>query len=186
MTKKLLSNYINHIAELTTELNKDKILELKKLILETKRKKGKVIIFGNGGSISTANHFSVDLTKNAKIKCISISNDNLITCFSNDYGFENWIKKSIEYFADRTDLIIFLSVSGESENILNAARYAMKRKIKIFSLTGHKKLNSLNKICKNNIWINSMSYNAVEILHSIILLNIVDLIIGKNIYNSKR
>jgi D-sedoheptulose 7-phosphate isomerase len=186
MSKKLLNKYLNHITELISNLKKDKILKLKNLILEIKRKKSKIIIFGNGGSISTANHFSVDLTKNAKIKCISISNDNFITCFANDYGFQNWMKKSIEYYADKKDLIIFLSVSGESKNILNAARYAIKRKIKCFSLTGHKKINSLNKICKNNIWINSMSYNAVEILHSIILLNIVDLIIGKNIYNSKR
>ncbi len=55
-----------------------------------------------------------------------------------------------------------------------------------FSLSGHKKNNLLNKMSKDFLWVNSMSYNAVEIIHSVILLNVIDLIIGKNIYSSKR
>ena len=70
--------------------------------------------------------------------------------------------------------------------MVNAIEYCNIKKINYFSLTGHKKNNLMNNISKNFLWINSMSYNAVEILHSIILLNIVDLIIGKNIYSSKR
>jgi D-sedoheptulose 7-phosphate isomerase len=186
MSKVLLKTYLHEIENLIKSLDLDKILMIKKQILLTKKKNGKVFIFGNGGSISTANHFAVDMTKNAKVETISISNDNLITCFSNDYGFEHWIENGIKYYVKKNDFVIFLSVSGKSKNIINAAKYCNKKKINYFSLTGHKKNNLLNKLSNNFLWINSMSYNIVEIAHSIILLNIVDLIIGKNIYASKR
>jgi D-sedoheptulose 7-phosphate isomerase len=186
MSVSLLKSYLNEVEFLTRSLDIDKILLLKKMILIPKKKNGKVFVFGNGGSISTANHFAVDLTKNAKIEAISVSNDNLITCFSNDYGFDNWIKNAIKYYVKKNDFIIFLSVSGKSKNMVNAIEYCNIKKINYFSLTGHKKNNLMNKISKNFLWVNSMSYNAVEILHSVILLNIVDLIIGKNIYSSKR
>tara|TARA_B100000787_G_scaffold144403_1_gene114246 strand:+ start:13871 stop:14458 length:588 start_codon:yes stop_codon:yes gene_type:complete len=186
MSKNLLKKYLNEVVYSIRSFELENILLLKKKILVTKKKKGKVYIFGNGGSISTANHFAVDMTKNAKVETISISNDNLITCFSNDYGFEYWIENGIKYHVKKNDFIIFLSVSGKSKNIINAAKYCNKKKINFFSLTGHKKNNLLNKLSKNFLWIDSMSYNIVEIAHSIILLNIVDLIIGKNIYASKR
>ena len=186
MSKPLLKSYLNEIEFLIQSIDINKILFLKKKILFNNKKKGRIFIFGNGGSISTANHFAVDMTKNAKVETISISNDNLITCFSNDYGFEYWIENGIKYYVKKNDFIIFLSVSGKSKNIINAAKYCDKVKINYFSLTGHKKNNQLNKISKNFLWIDSMSYNIVEIAHSIILLNIVDLIIGKNIYASKR
>lgn len=186
MTKALIKKYLNESAFLIQSLEIDNILLLKKKILFFKKKNGRVFIFGNGGSISTANHFAVDMTKNAKVETISISSDNLITCFSNDYGFEYWIKNALKYYVKKNDLVIFLSVSGKSKNIINAAKYCNKTKINYFSLTGHKKNNPLNKLSKNFLWVNSMSYNMVEITHSVILFNIVDLIIGENTYSSSR
>ena len=68
--------------------------------------KNKVIIFGNGGSAATSSHFSVDLTKNAKINCINFNDADLITCFSNDYGFDNYVKQAINCYCKRGDLVI--------------------------------------------------------------------------------
>ena len=186
MSKLILKKYIDEIEYLINSINLNDILSLKDKIVHTKKLKGRIFVFGNGGSSSTANHFAVDMTKNANIETISLSNDNLITCFSNDYGFNDWIKKAIKFYVKKKDFVIFLSVSGKSKNIINAIKYCKKYKISHFSLTGHKKDNPVNKLSKNYLWINSMSYNAVEIIHSVILLNIVDLIIGKNIYSSKR
>ena len=186
MSKLLLKKYLDEIEYLVNSLSLDNILNLKNQIVHTKKSKGKIYIFGNGGSSSTANHFAVDMTKNANIETISFSNDNLITCFSNDYGFNNWMKKALKFYINKKDFVIFLSVSGKSKNIINAIKFCNKNKISHFSLTGHKKNNSVNKLSKDFLWVNSMSYNAVEIVHSIILLNIVDLIIGKNIYSSRR
>ena len=147
----LLKNYFTKINELLNHIDTRKIVELKKKILVVKKKKGKVIMIGNGGSISTCAHFSVDLTKNAKIKSINFNEANLITCFSNDYGFENWIKKALMYYAAKNDLVIFLSVSGKSKNLVNALSYCIKKKIEAVTLTGMKKNNKLYTINKNGL-----------------------------------
>ena len=181
---KFYDSYKKDLQTKLNELTNNDLESLKQNIVKTSKKNGVVYILGNGGSISTANHISVDLLKNAKINSKSLYNDNLITCFSNDYGYENWMQKYLEYNANNKDLIIFLSVSGESKNILKAAKFAKKKRINFFSLTGFKKNNSLNRISKHKIWVNSHSYNKVEILHFSLLAIIVDMIIGKTIYKS--
>ena len=75
------------------------------------------MIFGNGGSAAIASHFSVDLTKNSKIRCVNFNESSLLTCFSNDYGYENWIKKVLEFYANPKDLIILISASKQSLEI---------------------------------------------------------------------
>jgi|TARA_Y100000590_G_scaffold344944_1_gene394476 Phosphoheptose isomerase len=179
-----IKNYKIDIVELLEQLQDNKINDLKNRIINTKRKKGKVYIFGNGGSASTANHVAVDLTKNAKIKSISVSNDNLISCFSNDYSFDDWMAKYANYFVEKNDFIILLSASGNSKNILNLAKYCKKKLIPFFSLTGLKKNNRLNNISKNKIWIKSNSYNQIELIHFTILAIVIDLIIGKKSYGT--
>ena len=106
MTKKILKNYLKQISVLIDKLDLAKILNLKNKIKQYSKKNGKIFIFGNGGSASTANHFAVDMTKNAKIETHSISNDDLITCFSNDYGFDYWIKNAIKYYIKKNDFVI--------------------------------------------------------------------------------
>ena len=141
------------------------------------------MIFGNGGSAAIASHVSVDLTKNANIRCVNYNEADLITCFSNDYGFEKWIEKAIEFYADPEDILILISSSGKSKNMLNACNAAKSKKIsKIITFTGHDKNNPLSKLGNINFWINSKAYNFVENTHQIWLLTICDLIIGKREY----
>lgn len=151
------------------------------MILECKKKYGKVLIFGNGGSAAIASHVAVDLTKNAGIKSLTFNEVDLITCFSNDYGYKNWMKKSLFFYADKKDLIILISSSGNSPNVIAAAKYSLQQKINFVTLTGMSKNNKLRAINKKglNIWVNSKSYNNVENLHQILLLSIVDSIISK-------
>ena len=158
-----------------------------KKIKKIKKLKKKVIIYGNGGSASTASHFSTDLTKNGRIRCINFNESNLITCFANDYGFENFVSQSIKEFSDKGDLVILISVSGSLKTLINAARYCKKKNISLITLTGKNKNNSLCKTNKTgiNIFIKSKSYNTVEICHHIMLLTIVDCIIGKKIMELK-
>ena len=101
------------------------------IIKNTSKKRGTIYLAGNGGSASTASHMSTDLTKNAKIKSMSFNDVNLITCFSNDYGYENWLKAAIKYYTKPNDLIVLLSVSGESKNLINAANFCKQKKIKL-------------------------------------------------------
>ncbi len=172
-------NFLQEVKSYINKLDLKKINKLQELILETSEKGKKVIICGNGGSSATAAHACVDLTKNARIKAINFNEYDLITCFSNDFGYQNWIKKSLEYYADPEDLLILISCSGNSKNLVNAQKKAISMKLKTAVITGCKKSNNLNKR-KNDvkIWINSKSYNHIEIIHHIILLMIVDNIIN--------
>jgi D-sedoheptulose 7-phosphate isomerase len=172
-------NFINYIIKFKNLLNfnsltLNSIENLFKLLKKYKKNSGKIIVFGNGGSASIASHFSVDMTKIANIKTINLNEYNLITCFANDYGFENWISKAIEFYSEKEDLIILISSSGESKNMIKAAHKIKKLKLKLVTFTGFKENNSLKKLGDINIWINSKNYNYVENVHQIIMLSIVD------------
>ena len=178
MNSNFYLKYFKEIKSNIDNFNINKLKKFKKLILSTSKKNKKILIFGNGGSAATASHFAVDMTKNAGIRCLTLNEYDLITCFSNDFGYEKWVAKSIEYYADKEDLIIFLSCSGNSMNIVNACRYSIKKGMKVVTLTGIQKNNKVNKLKSDlSFWINSKNYNIIEISHFIILLSIIDEII---------
>ena len=170
------------IIKIIQNLDIKKISQIEEMILKTKKKGGRVIICGNGGSSATASHVAVDLSLNGNIKTINFNEYDLITCFANDFGYENWVKKSLEIYANKNDLLILLSCSGNSKNLVNANLFAKKKGIKTITFTGCKKVNKLNKIKNNiNLWIDSNKYNVIEIIHHMILLNIIDSLIKKKI-----
>tara|TARA_Y100000816_G_scaffold291766_1_gene284249 strand:- start:3303 stop:3848 length:546 start_codon:yes stop_codon:yes gene_type:complete len=172
---KFYKNRNKEIINIINEIDNKKIEKIEKIILNTKKNKGKIIICGNGGSSATASHFAVDLSLNAKIQSVNFNEYDLITCFANDFGYENWVKKSLEIYATKKDLLILLSCSGNSKNLVNANLFAKKKKLKVVTLTGCKKNNKLNSLKNNvNLWINSNKYNVIEITHHMILLNIID------------
>ena len=71
-----------------------------------------------------ASHFSVDLTKTAKIRCVNFNESDLITCFANDYGYKEWVRKAVEFYGDQGDVLVLISSSGCSLNMINAATKA--------------------------------------------------------------
>ena len=145
-------------------------------------KKNKIIIFGNGGSSAIASHFTVDILKNTNIRCLNLSDSSLITCLANDYGYENLNKKFVEYYGDKNDILIAISSSGKSLNIINAVYKAKQIGFsKIITFSGFSKNNKLNKIGDINFWIDSKNYNIIENSHQVILLSIIDLITKKKI-----
>ncbi len=176
--------YYQDIANCVQRLDERKINLIYKMIKDTSKKGGIIYIAGNGGSASTSSHMSTDLTKNAKIKSMSFNDTNLITCFANDYGYENWLKAAIKYYVKPKDLVVLLSVSGKSKNLVNAANFCKKKKIKFITMTGAKKNNPLSQKGIINYWIDSKAYNIVETLQMAILASIVDRIIGKSEYSS--
>ena len=175
-------NVKKYLETLTSKItpNKDilnKIIKIKNLIIKTKKNKSKILIFGNGGSAAIASHISVDLTKNIKVKAMNFNEADLITCFANDYGYEKWIEKTIDFYADKNDILILISSSGKSKNMINACKAAKRKKIsKIITLTGSKKNNPLSKLGDINLWVDSNIYNHIENIHQIWLLSICDLI----------
>ena len=157
------------VLEKKTKFNQF-VLELKK----TKKAKKKVILFGNGGSAAMASHLSVDLTKACKIRAVNFNEADLLTCYSNDYGYENWVKEALNSYADKNDLVICISSSGTSKNIINAALKAKKMGCRVVTFSGFKKNNPLKKIGSINFWIDSRNYNIVEMTHHIWMLSAVD------------
>tara|TARA_Y100000816_G_scaffold280833_1_gene254669 strand:- start:479 stop:1039 length:561 start_codon:yes stop_codon:yes gene_type:complete len=174
-----LKKYFNNFASKISSNNntyKD-LIKIKNLIINAKKNNSRVLIFGNGGSAAIASHVSVDLTKNSKVKAMNFNEADLITCFSNDYGYEKWIEKTIEFYADKKDILILISSSGKSKNMINACKAAKKKKIsKIITFTGNKKNNPLSKLGDINMWVDSNIYNHIENIHQVWLLGICDLI----------
>ena len=76
------------------------------------------------------------MTKNGLIRCINFNESNLLTCFSNDYGYENWVKEALKFYADNGDLIILISSSGNSLNMINAAKFIKSKKNTLVTFTG--------------------------------------------------
>ena len=127
--KKFLNKYTSTYISLVNDqlISKNKITKFYNLCGHIKKNKKKIIIAGNGGSAAIASHFSVDMTKNAGIRCINFNESDLLTCFSNDYGYDRWVEKSLQFYADAGDLIIIISSSGKSKNMINAVKFAKKR-----------------------------------------------------------
>ena len=185
--KEFLKTYFDEFRKVFSDYSSslDQLIDLKNRIIKTNNNSGKVIIVGNGGSAAIASHFSVDLTKNAKVRSINFNESDLITCFANDYGFENWISMAIEFYAEKEDLVILISSSGKSQNMLNAADKAKELGISnLITFSGFSNKNPLSQKGDINFWVNSEAYNFVENIHQIWLLSLVDLIIGDKHYKA--
>ena len=179
--KKYFIHYADAISELLKDVDTNLINDSVNLISDTRKNNNKIYIVGNGGSSSIASHVSVDFAKVAGINCSTFNNANLITCFANDYGYENWVTEAIKSYSSEEDLIILISSSGTSKNIVNAAEYCKQKRINLITLSGFKKNNPLSQSGNINFHVESEEYNFIEMTHHIILLSIVD-IFAKNIY----
>lgn len=177
-----LKKYLENYPELIFSDNSSE--KLQNLCSEIINFKNKIFVFGNGGSASIADHFAVDMTKNANITTLSLNNASLITCLANDFGYEEWIKKALEMHANEGDMVFLISSSGKSKNVINACNYANKNNIKTITFTGFNTNNDLKKLGKINFWVDSKAYNIVENIHQIWILSLVDLAIGKSEYSA--
>ena len=181
--KIFLENYWNIYKKLLfeTDINCD-LITVKNLFKETNKRGGQIIFVGNGASASLSSHAATDLTKQAKIPAIALNDHNLITALANDYGYENWISSALGYYANKKDLLVLFSVSGESLNLIKAVEYAKKNNINTLSFTGCNIHNNLRKETDFSLWVDCKSYNIVESVHTIWITLIIDLIVGKISY----
>jgi len=172
-------NYSKSISDLLNSIDTNLIDQTVELIKKKIKTNNTIYIVGNGGSASIASHVSVDFIKVAKVKSSTFNNSNLITCFANDYGYENWVKEAIKAYCSVNDLIILISSSGTSPNIINAAKYCKDTNIDLITLSGFNGDNELRKLGKVNFYVDSKNYNYVEMSHHIILVSIVDIFAQK-------
>ena len=155
------------------------VIRIAKLIRSQKKKGCKVIFVGNGGSASIASHMYTDFIKNLNIPALVFNDGSLLTCLSNDLGYERVFSTPIEVLAGKGDIIFAISSSGKSKNILNAVSSAKKKGCFVIGLSGFSPRNPLRKMGNINFYAPSLSYGAVEIAHLALCHMIVDILYAK-------
>lgn len=141
------------------------------------KRRGKLMFIGNGASASISSHMAIDFWKHGGIKATAFNDPSLLTCLSNDYGYERVFAEPVQMFSDKGDILIAISSSGASANILRAVDTARSKGVKIITLTGFSKDNPLRKAGDMNFYVPADRYSHVEIMHHSICHYVLDIIV---------
>jgi len=136
----------------------------------------KIIFIGNGGSAAISSHMAIDFWKNGRMRAVSFNDGPLLTCIGNDYGYRHVFEKPIEIFAEQGDVLVAISSSGKSENVLLGVRAAELKGCRIITLSGFDENNPLSVSGEINFYVPSSSYGPVEVLHHSICHCMIDTI----------
>jgi D-sedoheptulose 7-phosphate isomerase len=161
-------------AEFTNELGQplsypDGFGKNLELLKEARAQKACVFLVGNGGSAAIVSHIFNDFINVGKLRAFTIHEPSLVTCISNDYGYENVYSKPLETLAQKNDLLIAVSSSGKSQNIRNTADSMKEIGGKVITLSGFDNDNPLREMGSVNFWLNSNDYGLVEVGHMFFL-----------------
>jgi D-sedoheptulose 7-phosphate isomerase len=176
MSDETIQSYIEQQIKSITEL-KSKSVIIQEIFYELKNARdngNQVFVMGNGGSASTASHFVADLLKtsitngNNRFKAMSLS-DNIpvLLAWSNDESYENIFSNQLENFLQKNDVVIGMSGSGNSENVLNAIQFANEKQAITIGLSG-KGGGKLSDIVKINLIVQSNDMLTIETIHLLI------------------
>ncbi|MCQ2022956.1 D-sedoheptulose-7-phosphate isomerase [Clostridium butyricum] len=172
--RKFIQVYVAEVKDLLQNLNQLEVEKVIESIIDAYKNKKQIFIMGNGGSASTASHFACDLGKGTiiegkkRFKVMSL-NDNmaLITAFSNDYGYEHVFSEQLKNLVNKNDIVIAISASGNSSNIVKGIEYAKEKDAKVIAFSGFLggKLRELADEC---IHIDCDNYGQIEDLHMVL------------------
>ena len=153
--------YTDYLKELVHQLEVTKVLDkngkaypdynvamqqLIDLFTEIKREGKQVFFIGNGGSAGIAGHMTADFMKNGGMKTYSLYDNPLTTCMGNDYGYEYIFSRPLEFLGNEGDLLVAISSSGNSMNIVNAIEVAKEKNMKVLTLSGFKEDNRIKQM----------------------------------------
>jgi D-sedoheptulose 7-phosphate isomerase len=139
----------------------------------------KAMVIGNGGSAAIASHLHNDLCKAVRVRAMVFNEQPLLTALANDDGYDTVFQTPVKLWADRGDLLIAVSSSGESDNIVKAATLALERGCRLLTFTGFKPANRLRRLGDVNIYVPSGEYGYVEMAHSVLAHCMTDLTIAR-------
>lgn len=145
------------------------------LELVRRRPSAKVMFVGNGGSAAIASHMAEDFTKNGKIRSVTFNDAALITCYANDYSWIRAFAECVNHQGVAGDVLVAISSSGESLNIVAAAEAATAKAIVPVTFSGFKPDNLLRSKGQINFWVPSSQYGFVETAHAAILHMALDI-----------
>ena len=179
----LINNEINaHISAINTIKNQTTEIEnIYKKIIEIIKNKKKILLCGNGGSAADSQHFASELVGRYErnrngFAAISLTTDSsALTAISNDYGFENVFSRQIESLGNSGDLLIVLSTSGNSENIISAVKAANKKSIFTIGILG-KSGGDLLSLTDLNIVVNEKRTCRIQEVHALLIHILCELI----------
>jgi D-sedoheptulose 7-phosphate isomerase len=177
-------NFNELLTKSINSIDNNQLVNAAEILKGVKNTGKKIIVVGNGGSAAMASHVAVDLTKAAGCRAVTFNEADLLTCFANDYGYESWVERALNFYADKGDVVILISSSGTSKNIVNGAIWAKKHNLSVITLSGFNEDNPLRKLGDINLWVDSKGYNIIEMAHHIWLVSIVDYIVGNIEYKA--
>ncbi len=176
-----ISEFICSLKNNLDRIQDAEIEDILSLIYQTTINNKSIYLIGNGGSASNASHFSQDLSRitilnqnlSMKIKAFSLTdNVSFITAVANDFGFEQIFTSQLQIYASEGDLLIAISCSGNSKNIINAVNFAKANNINVLGVTGFLG-GKLKEISDYNLHVPVSDFGIVESIHSIIFHFIV-------------
>jgi len=164
-----------------SELGFDGGIELACALVKEAASVGKKVMFiGNGGSAGIASHMAVDFWKNGGIKAMTFNDSSILTCIGNDYGYSYVFEKPLEVFTEQGDILIAISSSGKSENILNGVRAAKAKGARIITLSGFGADNPLCTMGECNFYVPCGAYGPVELIHQAICHSVLDILMVRD------
>jgi D-sedoheptulose 7-phosphate isomerase len=125
----------------------------------------KLMFIGNGGSASIASHMATDFMKNGRVRATAFNDPMMLTCLGNDLGYERIFEFQIDGHGEANDLLVAVSSSGRSPNILNGVAAARRKKSKVVTLSGFGPANPLRDMGDLNFYVPSDQYGVVELVH---------------------
>ncbi len=150
-------------------------------IFRTVRMEDGILYFiGNGGSAGIAVHMTADFLKNGQMRTVSMYNPATLTCLGNDFGYEYVFSEQLKLLARPGDLLVAISSSGNSPNIIYGIETAKEKGCRVVTLTGFRDDNQARRMGDLNIYVPSMEYGIVESVHNIILQQAVDVLMEDN------
>lgn len=150
------------------------------MFIKHKERGSKLFFIGNGGSSAIASHMTADFMKNGGMNTYSLYDNAVMTCVGNDYGYEYIFSRPIEFLVREGDLLVAISSSGNSQNIINAIEIAHKKQAEIITFTGFESENKVKKMGNLNVYVPCREYGIVESIHNLILQQVVDMIMERD------
>lgn len=145
-----------------------------------KKRCTQLFFIGNGGSSAIASHMTADFMKNGGMNTYSLYDSAVTTCMGNDYGYEHIFSRPLQFLMRQNDLLVAISSSGNSANIVNAIQVAKEKDASVITLTGFKPDNKVKQMGDINVWVPCEKYGMVESIHNLILQQIVDEIMERD------
>jgi len=149
---------------------------LRRMTMAIRRERRAIFLIGNGASASMASHMAGDLAKNARLHTEVFSDLALITAISNDMGFDKVFSEPLSRRCRKGDMLVAISSSGESLNVIKAVKLARSKGMNIVTFTAMKEGNTLRKLGTLNFYVGADTYGKAESCHGVLLHYWMDLV----------